>query len=141
MPVADKNNNLPKIIRWGMFRRKKGYTLIEVLVAVFIVAVAVIGLAMGFSSGLGLVRKLRMVSVADRIAEEKMEELRGGIRQIPGPPDYSDTILEKPYTVTIAATSVEPALTQVTVTVSIKGTNTTRSLVTYFTEDGLTKTK
>jgi len=126
-----------------MFRQDKGFTLVEVIVSVFIIGIAVTGLVMGFSYGLGLVEEVSEISTVDRIMQEKMEELRGGIIDIPGPPDYSNTFPESSYTVTITATSIQPALTKVTVTVSWNshtGKNISRSLVTYFTENGITKT-
>lgn len=123
----------------------KGFTLIEVLVAVFIIAVSLIGLAIGFSNGFAWMEEMEETSVANHIAQEKMEELRGGVREIPDP-NSSTTILENPYEnpyeITIAATQVQPALTQVTVTVSWNshsGKALSRSLVTYFTENGITK--
>jgi len=124
-----------------MITTTKGFTLIEVLVAVFIIAISLIGLAIGFSNGFAWMKEMEETSVANHIAQEKMEELRGGVREIPDP-SSSTTILENPYEITIAATQVQPALTQVTVTVSWNshsGKALSRSLVTYFTENGITK--
>ena len=124
-----------------MITTTKGFTLIEVLVAVFIIAVSLIGLVIGFSNGFAWMEEMEETSVANHIAQEKMEELRGGVREIPDP-NSSTTIIENPYEITIAATQVQPALTQVTVTVSWNshsGKALSRSLVTYFTENGITK--
>lgn len=126
-----------------MYKSKAGFTIIEVLIATFIIGVAMAGLVMGFSNGLAMVEEMREISTADRLIQGTMEELRGGIIDIPGAPDYRriTTIPDKPYTVTTSATSVESTLTKVTVTVnwdSHTGKTISRSLVTYFTENGIT---
>ncbi len=119
----------------------KGFTFIEVLIAVFIITVSLLGLAIGFSNGFAWMEEVREVSVANRIAQEKMEELRGGMREIPNP-GSPITISEDPYEIIIVATQVESALTQVTVAISWEsrpGKALSRNLVTYFTENGITK--
>ncbi|MBC7189762.1 prepilin-type N-terminal cleavage/methylation domain-containing protein [Candidatus Aerophobetes bacterium] len=121
----------------------KGFTIIEVLFAIFITAVAITGIVMGFSNGLFLVGELRQISDADRLCQQKMEELRGDSTQLPGPPDFSETTFQDIYDVTISATpAIAPGLTKVTVTVSFtsrSGRNIERKLVTYFTENGISK--
>ena len=128
-----------------MLQLDKGFTIIEVLISALIITVAIVGLVMGFTGGLNKVGQLRETSIADRLIQEKMEELRGGFREIPSPtsPDVLD---DGRYEVTITAVQAEPsltALTKVTVTVewlSHIGKQLSRSLVTYFTEKGITKT-
>lgn len=129
-----------------MLKPNKGFTLIEVMAAVFIIAVTMVGLVMGFSYATALVQELREISVADRIAQEKMEELRGDASLLPASPQPPQPIEGTPYTITIVPTSVEPALTQITLAVRFnshtrKGVEISRSLVTYFAEGGITKTK
>ena len=124
-----------------MIATVKGFTFIEVLIAVFIITVSLLGLAIGFSNGFAWMEEVREVSVANRIAQEKMEELRGGMREIPNP-GSPITISEDPYEIIIVATQVESALTQVTVAISWEsrpGKALSRNLVTYFTENGITK--
>jgi len=124
-----------------MISTAKGFTLIEVLIAIFIIGVSLMGLAIGFSSGLVWIEEVKETSVANRIAQEKMEELRGQVREIPNPVSPV-TISEDPYEIIITATQVEPALTQVTVTVrwiSHSGREQSRSLVTYVTKEGINK--
>ncbi|MBE0478997.1 prepilin-type N-terminal cleavage/methylation domain-containing protein [Candidatus Aerophobetes bacterium] len=125
-----------------IFKKKQGFTLIEVMVAVFVIAVTIVGLVMGFSYATALVQELREISVADRIAQEKMEELRGDASLLPN--GFQTIPADPPYTITISPISVEPALTQITVTVRFnsharKGVEISRSLVTYFAEGGITK--
>ena len=126
-----------------MITTTKGFTLIEVLVAVFIIAVSLIGLVIGFSNGFAWMEEMEETSVANHIAQEKMEELRGGIISIPATSwTTSENIQGCSYGITFTPTSLEPALTQVTVTVSWNshsGKALSRSLVTYFTENGITK--
>ena len=123
----------------------KGFTIIEVLISALIITVAIVGLVMGFTGGLNKVGQLRETSIADRLIQEKMEELRGGFREIPSPAS-PDVLNDGRYEVTITAVQAEPsltALTKVTVTVewlSHIGKQLSRSLVTYFTEKGITKT-
>lgn len=119
--------------------KEDGFTIIEVAVAILIIGVTTIGLIMGFSNGLAMVEDIKQTSVADRLVQEKMEELRGNTELIPA---TSQTVTEGIYTITIEATSVAPALTQVSIKVnwiSHTGKNLSRSLVTYFTENGITK--
>jgi len=123
-----------------MVQKWQGFTIIEVLVAVFIIGVATVGIVMGFSSGLAMVEEIRQMATADRIAQEVMEELRGGenIGNIPPSVEREETV----YEIFPDPSPVLSALTQVTVTVewtSHTGRNFSRSLVTYFTEDGITK--
>ena len=127
-----------------MLFSKRGFTLIEVLVTIFIIAVAVIGLVMGFSSGLATVQELKQISVADHIAQEKMEELRGGapLQETPHPQEVIQEGTRYFYTITVTPVSGATALSKVTVTVNFTshtGRSITRRLVTYFTENGITK--
>ena len=118
--------------------KTQGFTIVEVVVAVFIISVTIVGGVMGFSNGLALVADLRERATADRIAQETMEEFRGGIPI----PHNETTSTEGTYTVTTDPQAVQSALTKVTVTVgwtSHRGNPRSRSLVTYFTENGITK--
>ena len=123
-----------------MLSLEKGFTIIEVLVAVFILGIAMVGLVMGFSSGLATVAQLREISVADRIVQEKMEELRGGgtVGVIPA----SEKRESVTYTISVSESQVQLALTKVSVTIqwtSHANRALSRSIVTYFTENGITQ--
>ena len=129
-----------------MFSSQKGFTLIEAMVAIFIIAVAVIGVVVGFSSGLATVQELEQISVADKIAQEKMESLRGGAPLVATSQPES---IQREGTVYYCTVSVSPvsgatALSEVTVLVNFTsrtGRNITRRLSTYFAEDGITKSQ
>ena len=114
-----------------------GFTILEVLIAAFILGVAVLGLVIGLNRGLALVGDIREISTADRLAQQTMEEMRGGIRVV-----ATDSFESGRYTVTIADLAVAEALTRVTVTVQFNSQlqgSVERSLVTYFTEGGVSK--
>jgi len=141
--------------------QKKGFTIIEVIVGVLIISVAIVGIAIGFSGGLAMVNEIRQIATADRIAQEIMEELRGGesLEAIPSSlekdgvtytleKDGVTYTLEKDgvtYTIFVSPSTIQTAqtaLTQVTVAVSFEshtGRNISRRLATYFTENGITK--
>lgn len=58
---------------WG---KKRGFTLVEVLVAVTIVAIGIVGLVSGFLSGLLLVESSRNMATAGADARAVLEEMR-----------------------------------------------------------------
>lgn len=125
-----------------MLKKEQGFTIIEVLVAVLIIGVATIGIVMGFSNCLAMVENIKQTSVANRVAQEIMEELRGGkkIEEIPASIERKGVV----YTISISPFTVSPALTQVSVKVSWQshtGKTLSRSLVTYFTENGITRSQ
>ena len=55
--------------------QKKGFTLVEVLVAVFILAVGISAVLVIFPSGLRVARSSKMATVAVYLAQEKIEEI------------------------------------------------------------------
>ena len=115
----------------------QGFTIIEVVLAVFIISVTIVGGVMGFSNGLGDGLGDGQ-ETADRLAQETVEELRGGASL----PNSETTSTEGIYTIATYPASVHSALTKVTVTVgwtSHRGNPRARSLVTYFTENGISK--
>ncbi len=119
----------------------KGFTLIEVLIAVFIIAISLLGLAIGFSNGLAWIQVIREVSVANRIAQEKMEEIRG-TDPADIPYNTEETKLDKYNVYVDSPVQIEVGLTQATVRVtwtSHSGRELSRSLATYVTEWGINK--
>ena len=110
--------------------KTQGFTIIEVVVAVAIISVTIVGGVMGFSNVLALLGEVRETSTADRLAQEAMEEIRAGLVPV------DDTTDRYTTDVSFQGSGLS-ALTKVTVTVTWKsqtGNNRSRSLVTYFTE-------
>lgn len=60
-----------------MVRKKPGFTLIEVVIAMLVVFIAVIGLLAAYASSFELVETARNTTYALNEAQEKIEELRG----------------------------------------------------------------
>ncbi|MEK6715594.1 MAG: prepilin-type N-terminal cleavage/methylation domain-containing protein [Candidatus Omnitrophota bacterium] len=60
-----------------MFRKKTGFTLIEIVIAMLVVFIAVIGLLAAYASSFELVETARNTTYALNEAQEKVEELRG----------------------------------------------------------------
>lgn len=56
--------------------RRNGFSLIEVMVAVFILAVAVVGLTRGLTTALGSSKDAELYSMAVQLAESRIEFLR-----------------------------------------------------------------
>jgi len=110
--------------------KTQGFTIVEVVVAVAIISVTIVGGVMGFSNVLALLGEVRETSTADRLAQEAMEEIRADVVPVDDPTDR--------YTTDVSFQgSGLSGLTQVTVTVTWRsqtGNNRSRSLVTYFTE-------
>lgn len=55
--------------------QKKGFTLVEAMVAVFILTVGISAILVIFPSGLRIVRSSKMATVATHLAQEKIEEI------------------------------------------------------------------
>jgi len=110
--------------------KTQGFTIIEVVVAVAIISITIIGGVMGFSNVLALLGEVRETSTADRLAQEAMEEVRAGLVPV------DDTTDRYTTDVSFQGSSLS-GLTKVTVTVTWKsqtGNNRSRKLITYFTE-------
>lgn len=122
--------------------KTQGFTIIEVIVAVFIISITVVGGVMGFSNVLVLLGEVRDTSTADRLAQQTMEELRAATIPFDDPTDRYDTDVSPAAESIFPLSELTTGLTEVTVTVtwtSRTGQNKSRSLVTYFTENGITK--
>ena len=64
--------------RWNyssFFKKGEGFTLIEVVVAIFILSVGISAILVIFPSGLRIVRSSKMATVASHLAQEKIEEI------------------------------------------------------------------
>ena len=62
-------------MRKQIFKKKEGFTLIETLLAIFILVVGVVSVVMMISLGLQIETKAKMKSCASKLAQEKMEEV------------------------------------------------------------------
>lgn len=54
---------------------KKGFTIIELLVAIFILVVGIVGVLNAFPLGVQVARSAKMATVATYLAQEKIEEI------------------------------------------------------------------
>jgi len=98
---------------------KKGFTLIELMVAIAILGIASIGIFQAFSVGFQSMADAKYRTVATNIAQEKLEEVKNSVKV--AYPYYSvetQVISDTTYTVIVATNSQEDNLEQVYVTVS-----------------------
>lgn len=110
---------------------KRGFTLLEVLIAVVILTVGIAALTWAFSAGMFATTDVENVDLALNIAQAKMEEIKNtAFASIAdsGPtadPDFSD------FNVTVdAATGNDPMQVDVTVSWNVKGGSTSIVLTT-----------
>ena len=97
-----------------------GSSLVEILVAVSIVALALTLFVAGLSTGAFAVRASNRLTTANNLASTQLETIKAAgyltgtasYPAIPAPPDYS---------IVNVVTQLQPALQQVTVTVSYQG--------------------
>jgi len=77
-----KSVRLPKncrsLTKFVAFPGQAGFSMIEVLIAAVIVAIAIIGLFMMYSTGQALVQAQGSNRVAVQLAQQRLEELRAG---------------------------------------------------------------
>lgn len=98
---------------------KKGFTLVELMVAVGILAVASIGIFQAFSVGFQSMADAKYRTVATNIAQEKLEKVKNSVAV--AYPYYSIGYQElsgKTFTIIVTTDSKEDNLEQVYVTVS-----------------------
>jgi len=62
-------------MRKQIFKRKEGFTLIETLLAIFVLVVGIVGVVMMISLGLQTGTKAKMKNCASKLAQEKIEEV------------------------------------------------------------------
>jgi len=98
---------------------KKGFTLIELMVAIAILGIAAIGIFQTFGVGFQAMADAKYRTVATNIAQEKLEEVKNSVKV--AYPYYSvetQVVSGTSYTVIVVTNSQEDNLEQVYVTVS-----------------------
>jgi prepilin-type N-terminal cleavage/methylation domain-containing protein len=98
---------------------KKGFSLIELMVAVTILAIAAIGIFQAFTTGFQAMADAKDRTIATNIAQKKLEEVKNSVKV--AYPYYSietQEINDKTFTVIVVTNSIEDNLEQVYVTVS-----------------------
>lgn len=63
-------------IRRKKARKSEGFTLIEVLITIFLLAIVLISLISAFIYGFNILSRIKQVAVAAQIAQEEMEKVR-----------------------------------------------------------------
>ena len=130
-----------------MISTVKGFTLIEVLIAIFIIGISLMGLAIGFSSGLVWIEEVKETSRANRVVQEKMEEIRGtdpaDIQSEPEKQIEGKGLNDVTYDINVAPVpGISNGISMVTVVVrwiSHSGREQSLSLATYVTKEGINK--
>ncbi len=56
-------------------KNKKGFSLIEIIISVFVLSVGILGLVAAFPRGSKIQKQVESQAIANNIAQEKMEEL------------------------------------------------------------------
>jgi len=117
-----------------MIRKKEGFTIIEIVFATLIFAIALLGLAAALSGSLHIIAELKKGSVASRILQTQIERLKGGA-------EIEDTsaVIRSGIEYTISTVLIDPppevGLIHAKVTVewdSRAGQTCSRELNTYF---------
>lgn len=136
MFAANKNRRGRALCLRG---QKAGFTVVELLVAIAVFAVAVPALVAGINNLIVLNNRTRDLALANLIAESKAELLRGSgfISLRTGTFDFTQELpaeLAPPRSASYTITSPEPGLAQIVITISYRDynqirTNTYKTLV------------
>jgi len=97
---------------------KKGFTLIELMVAIVILAIAAIGIFQAFTTSFQAMADAKDRTVATNIAQKKLEEVKNKLVDYPYYNIATQEINDKTYTIIVVTNSIEDNLEKVYVTVS-----------------------
>lgn len=95
---------------------KRGFSLVEIMVAVAILAMAIFGIFLAYSTGFMGMADAKYRTIATNIAQEKMEEIKN-ISFVDSSTD-SDTVSGINFTTTVDVTPIETNLSYVITTVA-----------------------
>lgn len=132
-----------------MFKRKskeEGFTLVEVLVTIVVVAVALMALLSVFIYGFNLLSRMKQTAIATQCAQEELENIRNlTFDEIValGASFTNDslTLLENSSGVRTIEDSVGDDIKKLTISVfwTYRGQNMRKDIVTYITREGINK--
>jgi len=132
-----------------MLKRKnkeEGFTLVEILVTIVVVAVALMALLSVFIYGFNLLSRMKQTAIATQCAQEELENTRNLTYEeilALGSSFTNDslTLLENSSGVRTIEDSVGPDIKKLTISVFwiYRGQNMRKDIVTYITREGINK--
>jgi len=130
----------------GKNNKEKGFTLVEILVTIVVVAVALMALLSVFIYGFNLLSRMKQTAIATQCAQEELENIRNltydEILAL-GPSFTNDnlTLLQNSSGVRTVEDSVGPDIKKLTLSVfwTYRGQNMRKDIVTYITREGINK--
>jgi prepilin-type N-terminal cleavage/methylation domain-containing protein len=126
--------------------KEEGFTLVEVLVTIVVVAVALMALLSVFIYGFNLLSRMKQTAIATQCAQEELENIRNLtfdeiIALGASFTNDSLTLLENSSGVRTIEDSVGVDIKKLTISVfwTYRGQNMRKDIVTYITREGLNK--
>jgi prepilin-type N-terminal cleavage/methylation domain-containing protein len=127
-------------------RKEEGFTLVEVLVTIVVVAVALMALLSVFIYGFNLLSRMKQTAIATQCAQEELENIRNLtfdeiIALGASFTNDSLTLLENSSGVRTIEDSVGEDIKKLTISVfwTYRGQNMRKDIVTYITREGINK--
>jgi prepilin-type N-terminal cleavage/methylation domain-containing protein len=126
--------------------KEEGFTLVEVLVTIVVVAVALMALLSVFIYGFNLLSRMKQTAIATQCAQEELENIRNLtfdeiIALGASFTNDSLTLLENSSGVRTIEDSVGVDIKKLTISVfwTYRGQNMRKDIVTYITREGINK--
>ena len=126
--------------------KEEGFTLVEVLVTIVVVAVALMALLSVFIYGFNLLSRMKQTAIATQCAQEELENIRNLtfdeiIALGASFTNDSLTLLENSSGVRTIEDSVGEDIKKLTISVfwTYRGQNMRKDIVTYITREGINK--